>query len=69
MSSVNAAAQNKPHLVQEQLPSLLPGLLKETVPRKELIREYQMGPWVGTSEGGYLWQGFHSFARVGSQNG
>ncbi|KAJ9101119.1 hypothetical protein QFC21_003337 [Naganishia friedmannii] len=52
VSSVNAAAQNKPHLVQDQLPTLLPGLLKETVPRKELIREYQMGPWVVKTDDG-----------------
>lgn len=47
VSSTNAAAQYKPHLIVEQLSTLLPMLYAETQVKKELIREYQMGPFIG----------------------
>jgi hypothetical protein len=47
VSSTNAAAQYKPQLIINQLASLMPMLYAETEVKKELIREYQMGPFVG----------------------
>ncbi|KAG7530369.1 hypothetical protein FFLO_05085 [Filobasidium floriforme] len=46
VSSTNAAAQYKPQLIINQLASLMPMLYAETEVKKELIREYQMGPFV-----------------------
>lgn len=45
LSTLNAAARNKPHLVQEHLARLLPLLYTETVLKPELIRIVEMGPW------------------------
>lgn len=43
--SFNSAAHNKPSLIRDLLPTLLPLLYNETVPRQELIREVEMGPF------------------------
>ncbi|KAG8804387.1 hypothetical protein FRC19_011274 [Serendipita sp. 401] len=45
LSTLNAAARNKPHLVQDHLQQLLPLLYAETVLKPELIRIVEMGPW------------------------
>ena len=45
LSTLNAAARNKPHLVQEHLSRLLPLLYTETILKPELIRIVEMGPW------------------------
>lgn len=47
LASLNAAIQNKPHLIIDRLASLQPLLYEETVVKKELQREVQMGPWKG----------------------
>jgi len=41
----NSAAHNKPALIRDLLPQLLPKLYVETQVRKELIREVEMGPF------------------------
>jgi len=41
----NSAAHNKPALIRDLLPELLPQLYAETQVRKELIREVEMGPF------------------------
>ncbi|CAL8143839.1 unnamed protein product [Orchesella dallaii] len=41
----NSAAHNKPALIRDLLPELLPKLYVETQVRKELIREVEMGPF------------------------
>ena len=45
VASLNAAIQNKPHLVKERLEALQPLLYNETLVKPELQREVQMGPW------------------------
>ncbi len=45
VAAFSAAAQHKPYLLQDHLPSLLPLLLKETEVRPELIRKIPMGPF------------------------
>ncbi|KAG8745439.1 hypothetical protein FRC10_007982 [Ceratobasidium sp. 414] len=45
LAALNQAARNKPRLIEEQLPSLLPKLYDETLPKPELIRIMEMGPW------------------------
>ena len=45
MSALDSAARNKPRLIKDSLPELLPHLYKETVINKDLIRTVQMGPW------------------------
>jgi hypothetical protein len=47
VSSTNAAGQYKPYLIVNQLSSLMPMIYAETQVKPELIREYQMGPFVG----------------------
>ncbi|CAI2352540.1 unnamed protein product [Caenorhabditis sp. 36 PRJEB53466] len=42
---LNSAAHNKPALVRDLLPRLLPAIYAETVLRKELIKEVEMGPF------------------------
>ncbi|CAL2047252.1 unnamed protein product [Caenorhabditis brenneri] len=42
---LNSAAHNKPSLVRDLLPELLPTIYKETILRKELIKEVEMGPF------------------------
>ncbi|MCL4126070.1 UNVERIFIED_CONTAM: hypothetical protein GTU68_003675 [Idotea baltica] len=41
----NSAAHNKPSLVRDLLPSILPQLYNETKIRKELVYEVEMGPF------------------------
>ncbi|XP_050670753.1 cullin-associated NEDD8-dissociated protein 1 [Leptidea sinapis] len=41
----NSAAHNKPSLVRDLLPQLLPTIYAETKVKKELIREVEMGPF------------------------
>ncbi|CAH2102688.1 unnamed protein product [Euphydryas editha] len=41
----NSAAHNKPSLVRDLLPDLLPTIYAETKVKKELIREVEMGPF------------------------
>ncbi|WWD22460.1 hypothetical protein CI109_106951 [Kwoniella shandongensis] len=45
LASLNAAIQNKPHLIVDKLSTLQPLLYQETHVKKELQREVQMGPW------------------------
>lgn len=45
VASLNAACQNKPHLVIDRLSILQPALYAETVVRPELKREVMMGPF------------------------
>jgi cullin-associated NEDD8-dissociated protein 1 len=45
LASLNAAIQNKPHLIIDKLGALQPLLYQETVVREELRRVVQMGPW------------------------
>ncbi|KAF8680510.1 TATA-binding protein interacting (TIP20) [Rhizoctonia solani] len=45
LAALNQAARNKPRLIEDQLPSLLPKLYDETTPKPELIRIMEMGPW------------------------
>jgi cullin-associated NEDD8-dissociated protein 1 len=47
LASLNAAIQNRPHLVIDKLGQLQPLLYQETVVRPELQRQVQMGPWKG----------------------
>uniref|UniRef100_A0A8R1DF18 TIP120 domain-containing protein n=1 Tax=Caenorhabditis japonica TaxID=281687 RepID=A0A8R1DF18_CAEJA len=42
---LNSAVHNKPSLVRDLLPSLLPAVYEETQLRKELIKEVEMGPF------------------------
>lgn len=48
----NSAVHNKPSLVRDLLPTLLPHLYSETKVRKELIREVEMGPFKHTVDDG-----------------
>ncbi|XP_061708687.1 cullin-associated NEDD8-dissociated protein 1 isoform X1 [Cydia pomonella] len=41
----NSAAHNKPSLIRDLLPSVLPTIYQETKVKKELIREVEMGPF------------------------
>ncbi|KAJ3052397.1 Cullin-associated NEDD8-dissociated protein 1 [Rhizophlyctis rosea] len=45
LATLNAAAHNKPHLIQDALPELLPLLYGETIVREELIETVEMGPF------------------------
>ncbi|CAE6466306.1 unnamed protein product [Rhizoctonia solani] len=45
LAALNQAARNKPRLIEDQLPALLPKLYDETTPKPELIRIMEMGPW------------------------
>jgi len=45
LSTLNAAARNKPHLVRDHLPALMPLLYRETAQNEALIRIVEMGPW------------------------
>lgn len=45
MVAFNSAAHNKPSLVRDLLPDLLPIIYNETKVKKELIREVEMGPF------------------------
>ncbi|VDN06172.1 unnamed protein product [Thelazia callipaeda] len=48
----NSAAHNKPRLIRDLLPIFLPYLYSETVIKKELIREVEMGPFKHTVDDG-----------------
>ncbi|XP_058986020.1 cullin-associated NEDD8-dissociated protein 1 isoform X3 [Musca domestica] len=48
----NSAVHNKPSLVRELLPTLLPWLYSETKVKNELIREVEMGPFKHTVDDG-----------------
>ncbi|KAJ6648464.1 Cullin-associated NEDD8-dissociated protein 1 [Pseudolycoriella hygida] len=48
----NSAVHNKPSLVRDLLPELLPKLYSETKIKKELIREVEMGPFKHTVDDG-----------------
>ncbi|XP_012274263.1 cullin-associated NEDD8-dissociated protein 1 [Orussus abietinus] len=48
----NSAAHNKPMLIRDLLDSVLPHLYTETVVKKELIREVEMGPFKHTVDDG-----------------
>uniref|UniRef100_A0A131XVQ6 Putative tata-binding protein-interacting protein n=1 Tax=Ixodes ricinus TaxID=34613 RepID=A0A131XVQ6_IXORI len=50
--ALNSAAHNRPLLVRDLLPSLLPRLYQETRVRMELIREVEMGPFKHTVDDG-----------------
>lgn len=43
--TLNSAVHNKPKLIKEYLPSLLPALYEETKVKQELVREVEMGPF------------------------
>ncbi len=45
LSALNSAARTKPHLIRDNLLSILPRLYIETQVKPELIRTVQMGPW------------------------
>lgn len=45
MTALNSAAHNKPDLILPHLGQLLPYVMRESVIKKELIREVQMGPF------------------------
>ncbi|KAF8303097.1 TIP120-domain-containing protein [Clavulina sp. PMI_390] len=45
LTALNAAARNKPALIRDQLTVLLPLLYNETVPKPELVKIVEMGPW------------------------
>ncbi|KHN81984.1 Cullin-associated Nedd8-dissociated protein 1 [Toxocara canis] len=48
----NSAAHNKPKLIRDLLDGLLPSLYAETVVKKELVREVEMGPFKHTVDDG-----------------
>uniref|UniRef100_A0A1I8EVT8 TATA-binding protein interacting (TIP20) domain-containing protein n=1 Tax=Wuchereria bancrofti TaxID=6293 RepID=A0A1I8EVT8_WUCBA len=48
----NSAAHNKPRLIRDLLPVFLPLLYNETVVKKELVREVEMGPFKHTVDDG-----------------
>ncbi|KAK4683892.1 hypothetical protein P7C73_g6321, partial [Tremellales sp. Uapishka_1] len=52
LASLNAAIQNKPHLIKDSLTTLQPLLYQETVQKPELCREVKMGPWTVTVDDG-----------------
>jgi cullin-associated NEDD8-dissociated protein 1 len=52
MSTLNAAAHNKPDLIMAHLSQLVPYVMRESVIRKELVREVMMGPFKHTVDDG-----------------
>lgn len=52
LTTLNSAAHNKPSLIRDILPDILPHLYSETKVRKELIREVEMGPFKHTVDDG-----------------
>lgn len=50
--TLNSAAHNKPRMVKECLPALLPALYEETKVKQELVREVEMGPFKHTVDDG-----------------
>lgn len=45
LSALNSAAHNKPAIVRDALPTLLPHLYAETVVDEKLVRFVEMGPF------------------------
>ena len=45
LTTLNSAAHNKPDLIIPNLNILLPLVMKESVPKPELVREVMMGPF------------------------
>ncbi|KAI2629165.1 TIP120-domain-containing protein [Hypomontagnella submonticulosa] len=45
MTALNSAAHNKPNLILPHLGELIPYVIRESIVKKELIREVQMGPF------------------------
>ena len=45
LSTLNSAAHNKPELILGHFNVLMPYVMEESVIKKELIREVQMGPF------------------------
>lgn len=52
MSTLNSAAHNKPDLILGHLNDLVPYVMKESVIKKELVREVMMGPFKHTVDDG-----------------
>lgn len=52
LTSLNAAIQNKPHLIVDRLDTLQPLLYVQTQIRQDLLREVQKGPFKGESWAG-----------------
>ncbi|KAG9510927.1 Cullin-associated NEDD8-dissociated protein 1, partial [Fragariocoptes setiger] len=48
----NSAAHNKPSLIRDLLPKILPRLYEETIVKTDLIREVEMGPFKHTVDDG-----------------
>jgi len=45
LTALNAAARNKPKVVKEHLPSIMPLLYHQTKINENLIRTVELGPW------------------------
>ncbi|KAF7547037.1 hypothetical protein G7Z17_g8009 [Cylindrodendrum hubeiense] len=52
MTTLTTAARNKPDLIHPHLGELMPYVLKESVIKKELVREVMMGPFKHTVDDG-----------------
>ncbi|KAH7165751.1 armadillo-type protein [Dactylonectria macrodidyma] len=52
MTTLTTAARNKPDLIHPHLGELMPYVLKESVLKKELVREVMMGPFKHTVDDG-----------------
>lgn len=52
LCALNSAAHNKPLLIRDLLPTILPLLYAETKVKKDLIREVEMGPFKHTVDDG-----------------
>ncbi|KAK0550334.1 hypothetical protein OC846_003719 [Tilletia horrida] len=50
--ALNAAAHNKPYLIRDLLPTIVPLLYNETHPKPELLRKVTMGPFTITTDDG-----------------
>ncbi len=52
MTTLNSATHNKPELILPHLGELIPFVMTESIIKKELIREVQMGPFKHTVDDG-----------------
>lgn len=52
MTTLTTAARNKPDLIHPHLGELMPYVLRESVIKKELVREVMMGPFKHTVDDG-----------------
>lgn len=52
MTTLTTATRNKPDLIHPHLGELMPFVLKESVIKKELVREVMMGPFRHTVDDG-----------------